>query len=57
MINISLSGVGNRDPSRKSSSYVDPTTRRCPICKKHYTIFQMAENGNKTPCCGVHVLS
>jgi len=54
---MSLSGVGNKDPSRKSSSFVDPWTRRCPLCKKHIRIQDLANNGNRTLCCGILILS
>ena len=45
------------DPRKTSSAFVDDWTRRCPICKKHYTIIQMAEFNLMTPCCKVKILS
>jgi rRNA maturation endonuclease Nob1 len=45
------------NPRHIGGSYVNDWTRKCPICHKHFTVLQLAQNNNKTPCCGVRILA
>ncbi len=49
--------ISRHDPERIDSAWVnDPWYRKCPICKKHYTIVQLAQYNLRTPCCGVQII-
>jgi hypothetical protein len=55
--NFKKNAISRHDPRKIGGAWAgDEWIRECPICHKLHTIIVLANNGNRTPCCGVYIL-